>query len=76
MGVLIGFRKDMEGRVPKLAGDVRRRIIRLRDELADAEQEERYILNIAGAAGIEITEAIYQMDGTASDDAADEQQAA
>lgn len=69
MGVTIGFRKNLEVQLPSLARDVVQRRERLARELRDAEEEHRWLLQVAGAAGVTIPPEIYLMDATAHDDA-------
>lgn len=66
MGILIGLRKNLDDTIPKHARDVARRLQRLEDEIAEAREEQRWLLSVAGAAGIEIPDEIYEADGTAS----------
>jgi hypothetical protein len=68
MGVTIGFRKNLEAQLPALARDAVQRRERLARELREAEEEHRWLLQVAGAAGVTIPPEVYLMDATAADD--------
>lgn len=68
MGVTIGFRKNLEAEVPKLIRDVAQREARLRRDLEDTLEDRRWLTALANAAGVNVPQEIYLIDGTAHDD--------